>query len=341
MDGKVTRVRRALVVWNVRKITVLAIMASVCASPAGAGQHATSVCVSLHVASTVVAWMASASVKMAGVETLVLDICATRHVPRMDDASTTHVYAKMVGEAKTAHSAPVLVTAATTAPAKATGNAHARGISLAKIALCATPLNILARTATSCVVRMTAPGTGYARKGAVTAQQNTLARLARSKAALCSATNEGYARMQRVNANLGSSVLHASLATTGHAQISAAAMANATSLLANALASLDTPGRDALCLCASSAALAMVNALTTLANAKRVSLERVVRPACVHSTVLETACVLEADAFANPTGLALLAKSKFARRNAPTTARAMTEFAHATMNGQGSIAAKR
>ena len=247
----------------------------------------------------------------------------------------------MVGEAKTVHSAPVLVTAATTAPVKATENAHARGFSPAKIALCVTPPNILARTATSGVVRTTAPVTGYARKGAVTAQQNTRARLVRSKAALCSAINEGYAKMQRANANLGSSVLHASLATTGHAQISAAAMANATSLPANAFVSPDTPERDVPCLCASSAALEMVTALTTLANAKRVSLEPVVRPACVHATVLETVCVSEADAFAKPTGLELLAKSKFALRNAATTARAMTESAHVTMTGQGSIAAKR
>ena len=96
----------------------------------------------------------------------------------------------MVGEARTVHSAPVLVTAATTARAIATENAHARGISLAKIALCATPPNILARNATSGVVRTTALVTGYARKEAVTAQQDTRARLARSKAVLCSAINE-------------------------------------------------------------------------------------------------------------------------------------------------------
>lgn len=107
----------------------------------------------------------------------------------------------MVGEAKTVHSAPVLVTAATTAPVKATENAHARGFSPAKIALCVTPPNILARTATSGVVRTTAPVTGYARKGAVTAQQNTRARLARSKAALCSAINEvrGHVRVMRAD----------------------------------------------------------------------------------------------------------------------------------------------
>ena len=84
--GKVTRVLRALVVRNVRKTTVLAIMASACASPAGAGRHATSVYASLHAVSTAVAWMESASVKMAGAGRLALDICANVHVPCMDDA---------------------------------------------------------------------------------------------------------------------------------------------------------------------------------------------------------------------------------------------------------------
>ena len=68
LGDKVTRVLHALVVRNVSKYAVLAIMTSVFASPAGAGRHAISVHASLHAVSTVVACMASASVKMDGAQ---------------------------------------------------------------------------------------------------------------------------------------------------------------------------------------------------------------------------------------------------------------------------------
>ena len=57
------------------------------------------------------------------------------------------------------------------------------------------------------------------------------------------------------------------------------------------LYSPDTPGKDAPCLCASSAALVTVNALTTLANAKRILLEPAVRPGASNLVCFTPECM--------------------------------------------------